>query len=147
MKGPAPLRIAFARSPLAAALVVSAYLASAALLILVPGPAWLRGAAAVAIGAHTVRTLRTAALRTADGAIVAVEIWPDGRAAVTERGGRRREGRVQPASHVGTWLMKLVVRLDGDRRSQATAILPDMLPAEDRRRLRILLRVIGSARP
>jgi hypothetical protein len=146
MKGPPPLRIALNRSPLAAALIAVAYLSSAALLAFLQGPAWLRGAAVVAIGAHALWTLRASALRTANAAIVAVELAPDGRAALIERGGRRREGSVQPASYVGTWLTTLVVRVADERRSRAVAILPDMLPSEDRRRLRIALRVIGSMR-
>jgi hypothetical protein len=39
----------------------------------------------------------------------------------------------------------LVIRPDGSRVSRAIAILPDMLPAEDLRQLRVLLRVAGQA--
>ena len=146
MKGPPPLRIELLRSPIGAAVVVVAFLATAALVALVPGAAWLRGAAVVAIGTHAVWTLRAAALRTARRAIVGVELSPDGRAALIERSGRRHEGRVQWTSYVGTWLTTLAVRVDEERRTRALAILPDMLPAEDLRRLRVLLRVVGSSR-
>ena len=146
MRGPPPLRLELRRSPLAAALVAFACVASASLLALVPGPAWLRGAAVAAVGVHTLRILRISALRTANAAIVGVEVSPDGGVALIERSGRRREGRVQPSCYVGSWLTTLVVRVDGARWSRALAILPDMLPPEERRRLRILLRVIGSTR-
>lgn len=146
MKGPRSLRIELTRSPIGAAIVVVAFLATATLAAVVPGPAWLRGIAVIAIGAHAAWTLRLAALRTAKAAIVGVELSPDGHATLMERSGRRCEGHVQPACYVGTWLTTLVVRIDHERRSRALAILPDMVPAEDLRQLRILLRVIGSTR-
>jgi membrane-bound toxin of toxin-antitoxin system len=145
MREPLPIRVALGRSRLAAALVMVAYLATAALLAFAPGPKLLRAAAVVPIGVHAVWTLRRWALRTTRSAVVRVELSADGRAALIERGGRRRDGRVQPASYVGEWLTTLVIRPDGARTSRAIAILPDMLPAEDLRQLRVLLRVAGSA--
>lgn len=130
---------------MAAALVIVAYLATAALLAFAPGPAVLRAVAVVPIGMHAVWTLRCWALRTTRGAVIWVELSADGRAALIERGGRRRGGCVQPTSYVGEWLTTLVIRPDGSRTSRAIAILPDMLPAEDLRQLRVLLRVAGSA--
>jgi uncharacterized membrane protein YbhN (UPF0104 family) len=145
MKGTAPVRVRLRRSRLGVAFVAVTYLASAALLTFAPGVAPLRAAAVVAIGAHAVRTLRSWALRTTPAAVVGIEVSADGRAILIERDGRRREGRVQPASYVGQWLTTLVVRPDGARVSRAVAILPDMLPAEDLRQLRVLLRVAGTA--
>jgi hypothetical protein len=130
---------------MAAALVIVAYVATAALLAFAPGPVLLRAAAVVPIGAHAVWTLRRWALRTTRTAVIGVELSADGRAALIERGGRRREGRVQPASYVGEWLTTFVIRPDGARVSRSTAILPDMLPAENLRQLRVLLRVAGQA--
>lgn len=127
------------------AFVVVCYLASAMLLAFAPGVALLRAAAVAAIGAHALRTLRSWALRTARTSVIGLEVSADGRAVLIERGGRRREGRVQPASYVGYWLTTLVVRPDGARVSRAVAILPDMASAEDLRRLRVLLRVAGHA--
>jgi hypothetical protein len=145
MKGPAPVRFRLGCSRLGVAFVVVTYLASAALLAIAPGVAPVRAAAVVAIGVHAVWTLRYWALRTMPAAVVGIEVWADGRAALIERNGRRREGRVQPASYVGQWLTTLVVRPDGARVSRAVAILPDMLPAEDLRQLRVLLRVAGTS--
>jgi len=48
---------------------------------------------------------------------------------------------VQPDSYVGALLTTLVVRPDGKHRLRTIAILPDMLPADDFRRLRLLLRL------
>lgn len=131
---------------MAAASVIVAYLTTAALLAFAPGPALLRAAAIPPIGGHAVWTLRRWALRTTRSAVVGVELSADGRAALIERGGLRRDGYVQPASYVGDWLTTLVVRADGARVSRAIAILPDMLPADDLRQLRVLLRIAGSAR-
>jgi hypothetical protein len=130
---------------MATAFVSFASVATAALLALAPGPAPLRAAAVVTIGVHAMWTLRRWALRTTRTAVIGVEISADGRAALIERGGRRCEGCVRPESYIGEWLTTLVVRPDGAWTSRATAILPDMLPAEDLRQLRVLLRVAGSA--
>jgi hypothetical protein len=146
MKGPPPLAVELGRSQLAAALIVIAYLGTATLVASLPGSALVRALAVVAIGAHSVWTLRSWALRTTLHAIVRIEVAVDGQVALCERNGRRCEGRLQPASYVGTWLATVVVRVEGGRRSRALAILPDMLPAEDLRQLRVLLRVVGSSR-
>lgn len=140
MKQPAALRVELGHSRLAAAFVFVSHVATAALVAFAPGDALLRGAAVIAIGVHALWTLRTWALRSASRAVIAVELSADRRAVLIERGGRRCEGRVQPQSYVGEWLTTLVVRPEGARVSRAIAVLPDMLPGEDLRRLRVLLR-------
>jgi hypothetical protein len=141
MKGPPPVRVALGRSWLAGGFVVGAYLATAALLAFAPGHAALRGAAVAAIGAYAVSTLRSWAMRTTRGAVIRIELSADGRLVMIERSGKASEGQVQPASYVGERLTTIVVRPDGARLSRAIAILPDMAPAEDLRRLRVLLRL------
>jgi hypothetical protein len=147
MKEPPRLRVQLGRSRLGVAFIVVGYLASAALLAFAPGTALLRAAAVLAIGVHAVWMLRHWALRTTRAAVIGIELSADGHVVLSERSGRRCEGRVQPASYVGEWLTTLVVRPDGARISRAVAILPDMLPAEDLRQLRVLLRVAGTASP
>jgi hypothetical protein len=131
---------------MAATFVVLAYVATATLVASMPLPAALRAAAVVAIGAYSLWTLRSAALHLTRTAIVGIEITADGRVALIERGGARREGSIRPASYVGTLLTTLVVRVDDARWSSSLAILPDMLSADEMRRLRVLLRVVGSTR-
>ena len=140
MKELAPLRVELGRSRLAAAYIFASHVATAALLAYVPGDAMLRAAAVVAIGAHALRALRTCALQSARSAVVAVELSADRRAALIERCGRRCEGRIRAESYVGERLTTLVVRPDGARISRAIAILPDMLPEEELRRLRVRMR-------
>jgi len=145
MKALQTLDVALGSSRSAAALVAIACLGTAGLVAFLPGSALYRAAVVVALGAHGVWTLRSWALRTTRNAIVRVEVGGDGQVVFRERSGRRCRGRLQAASYVGTSLTTIVVRLQGSRRSRATAILPDMLPPEDLRRLRVLLRVAGSA--
>ena len=140
MKGPDPLKVDLGRSRLAAVFVFVSHIATASLLAFAPADAMLRAAAVVAIGAHALRVLRIWALQSAARAVVGVELSGDGRAVLIERCGRRCEGEVRAESYVGERLTTLVVRPDGTRVSRAVAILPDMLPAEDLRRLRVLLR-------
>jgi len=146
VKGPPPLRIELARSRVAVAFVSVAWLASAVVVAAIPGSMLLRGLAVVAIGAQALWTLRFWASRTMPNSIVAFELAADGVAVLFEKGGGRPSGRVQPSTYVGTWLVTLVVRLDGSRRSRSIALFPDMMPAEDMRRLRVMLRVVGTLR-
>jgi hypothetical protein len=140
MKSAESLRVELGRSRLAAAFIFVSHVATAALLAFVPGDSLLRGAAVVAIGAHALHALRTSALQSAPRAIVAVELSADREVVLVERCGRRCEGRIRVESYVGERLTTLVMRGNGARVSRAIAILPDMLPAEDLRRLRVLMR-------
>lgn len=140
MKGPDPLKLELGRSHLAGAFVFVSHVATASLLAFAPGDASLRAAAVVAIGAHALRALRTWALQSAARAVVGVELTAGRRAVLIERSGRRCEGEVRAESYVGERLTTLVVRVDGTRVSRAIAILPDMLPEDELRRLRVLLR-------
>ncbi len=145
MKGPDALKVELGRSRLAAAFVFVSHVATASLLAFAPGDAMLRSAAVVAIGGLALRALRTRALQSAARAVVGVELTADRRAVLIERSGRRCEGEVRVESYIGERLTTLVVRPDGARVSRAIAILPDMLPEEDLRRLRVLLRYGGGS--
>ena len=134
------MKVELGRSRLAAAFVFVSHIATASLLAFAPVDAMLRAATVVAIGAHALHALRTSALQSAARAVVGVELSADWRAVLIERCGRRCAGQVRAESYVGERLTTLVVRPDGARISRAIAILPDMLPEEDLRRLRVLLR-------
>jgi len=141
MKTTPALRISLGPSRSAAVLICFAWLATAALVAWLPAAAALRGALVTGIGAHAILTMRHWATRSASHAIIGVELDADRAVRLTERTGRRIEGMVQPDSYVGALLTTLVVRPDGKRRLRTIAILPDMLPAGDFRRLRLLLRL------
>ena len=99
----------------------------------------------IGIGAYAILTLRHWATRSASRAIIGIELDADRAVRLIERTGRQIEGMVQPDSYVGALLTTLVVRPDGKRRLRTIVVLPDMLPAEDFRRLRLLLRLGHAA--
>jgi hypothetical protein len=141
MKAVRALHISLGPSRSAAALICVTFLATAALLSWLPGPSSLRGALVIGIGAYAISTLRQSATRSASRAIIGIELDADRTVCLIERAGRRIEGLVQSDSYVGALLTTLVVCPDGKRRRRMVAILPDMLPADDLRRLRLLLRL------
>ena len=58
-----------------------------------------------------------------------------------------RRGRLAPGSFVAPWLTSVRWRPEGAWFDRAVLILPDMLPAEDFRRLRVLLKCGASSAP
>jgi hypothetical protein len=69
-------------------------------------------------------------------------LWLSGDRMIVVRNGAGQltAGCVRTSTYVGARLTTIVWRPDGARRSRAEVILPDMLPANDFRRLRVLLR-------
>src|SRR5215470_2181096 len=141
MKTPPPLRLELKPSRLAAKLLAAGVVATALLIAWLPGEWWWRAAVAVAIGAYGVWMVRSRAYAALPRSIVALEVGADLRAIFIERSGRRIDGTVQPDSYVGAMLTTIVLRPTGAYQSRAIAILPDMLGAEDFRKLRVLLRL------
>ena len=141
MKAARALRLSLGPSRSALALTCIACFATCALVAWLPGAPALRGASVIGIGAYAILTLRYWATRSASRAIIGIELDADRAVLLTERTGRHIEGIVQPDSYVGALLTTLVVRPEGTRRLRTIAILPDMLPADDFRRLRLLLRL------
>jgi len=121
------------------------FLATAVLVAWLPGAGVVRGALVIGIGAYAIVTMRHWATRSASRAIIGIELDVDRSVCLTERTGRCIEGLVQPDSYVGALLTTVVVRAEGKRRLRTIAILPDMLPADDFRRLRLLLRLGRAA--
>ncbi len=101
----------------------------------------LRAALVIAIGVHAILIMRHWAMRSAARAIVGIELDAAHAVRLIERGGDAIDGRVQADSYVGAWITTLVVVPEGKRLARTVAILPDMLPADDFRRLRLLLRL------
>jgi hypothetical protein len=141
MNEPAVLQIEFLPSRIAGGLTLAAVVATAALIAWLPGDAWQRLLAVIVLGAYGMALVRAWSRRSARRAVVAIALGADRHIAVIERSGRRIEGEVQDDSYVGSALTTIVWRGEGARRSRTIAILPDMLPAEDFRKLRVLLRL------
>ena len=145
MKAARTLRLSLGPSRLASALICVTCLATCLLVAWLPGATALRGVLVIGIGAYALLTMRHWATRSASRAVIGIELDADRAVCLIERTGRHIEGIVQPDSYVGALLTTLVVRPEGKRRLRTIAILPDMLPADDFRRLRLLLRLGHAA--
>jgi hypothetical protein len=78
-----------------------------------------------------------------------LHVGVDRRVSVTARDGRTHDGVVHADTSMGAWLTTLVWIPDGARwytPAKTLVVLPDMLPADDFRRLRVYLRH-GRATP
>jgi hypothetical protein len=80
------------------------------------------------------------AWRRGPRAIVALWLTGDRMLVARTGNGQLIAGHVRASSYVGARVTTLVWRADDARLSRAEWILPDMLPADDFRRLRVLLR-------
>jgi hypothetical protein len=119
--------------------------ATAVLIALLPVPlAWrLLGCALLAV--HAGVTLWRLARRRALHTVIGLEVGDDLRGAIIELGGRRIEGTITAQSYVGPNFASVLLRPDGRRLSLAIPVFADMLPADDFRRLRVLLRLARPA--
>jgi hypothetical protein len=80
---------------------------------------------------------------TGRGVPAILHVGIDRRITVTDRDGRSRSGAILDDSYVGARLTTIVWRADGRpwwRPACAVLVLPDTLPADDFRRLRVALR-------
>ncbi|MEO8565816.1 MAG: protein YgfX [Betaproteobacteria bacterium] len=140
MKSTPVLRITLQSSRIAATLLALATIATAAMLALLPGEPWLRAASVLVAAACGIQSLRTTAAIGINRSIASIELAADRRIVITDRLGRHIAAIVRPESYVGALLTTLVLRPEGARRSRPLAIWPDTMPADELRRLRVLLR-------
>lgn len=101
---------------------------------------WLSIGLSLAAVASLAVTLRYHALRSAPGALTALELRQDGSAAVQDQQGRWSDARVLGSSFVSPVLTILNVKVAGARLRRSVVVAPDTLPADDFRRLRVWLR-------
>ncbi len=85
------------------------------------------------------------ALHRSRFAVKEVRLAPDLILVACMGDGRLIAGHVRAATCVDAWLTTIVWRPDAKRWSRTILILPDMLPADDFRRLRVMLRYARSA--
>lgn len=140
MKPPPRLRLEPRASRLGGAAVITTCSSTSILLLLLPLP-WV----AIGIGTAIAIAVLVAGLRRCAGRGVAalLHVGIDGRITVTDRAGGSLTGSILDDSYVGTFLTTIVWCADGDRwwrPARAVLILPDSLPREDFRRLRVVLR-------
>ena len=104
----------------------------------------LPAAAALGCVAIVIVVLISSLWRCAGRGVAAImHVGIDRRISVTGRGGRTRAGVILDDSYVGSALTTVVWRADGDswwRPARTMLFVPDSLPPDDFRRLRVLLR-------
>lgn len=79
------------------------------------------------------------ALQRSPSALRTLELNPAGGARCEDSLGRWREAEILPGSYVSSWLIVVILGING-RRERSLVLLPDAAPAEELRRLRIWLR-------
>ena len=113
---------------------------SSVLLAVLPLPASVVLPCAGAIAGVLVRGLWRC---TGRGLPALMHIGNDRRMTVTDYEGRSHAGTILDGTFVGAWLTTIVWRRDGSpwwHPAPAIVVLPDMLPADELRRLRVALR-------
>lgn len=123
-----------------AALLAAMHLGAAVPLALVPLAPGLRAAGALALLGSLAWYLVRHAWGRRSTAVEELELATDGSFSVRLRGGAFVPAVVRDHSVVLPWLATLQLGLDGRRHDLALVLLPDMLPADDFRRLRSWLR-------
>lgn len=140
MRTPPAVHVAFGPSRLAGAGIGALALVTLAVLFALPLPAWQQSAVTVAVAGWAWMAFRVHALRRGAWAVTALTLAHDRMVIVCRGDGTLVAGHVRSATYVGSLLTSVVWRPDNAHWSRAVLVLPDMLPAEDFRRLRILLR-------
>ena len=140
MKPSPRLRLEPRPSRIGCAFVASTCAMTAVLIGLLPLPI----AAAVPAAAVVLAVLVCGLWRcTGRGVPALLHVGIDRRITVTGRDGRSRAGTILDDSYVGAWLTTIVWRADGMswwRPARAIVVLPDTLPEDEFRRLRVVLR-------
>jgi len=140
MKPTPRLRLLPRPSRIGCAALAAACAVTSILLAWLPVPIVGQLAGAVAVLAVLVSGLWRC---TGRGVPALVHVGIDRRVTVTDRDGRSRDGAILDDSYVGARLTTIVWRADGDpwwRPARAILVLPDTLPPDDFRRLRVALR-------
>ena len=118
--------------------------ATIALTIALPLQPLVHLATIAAIAAWAAWSFRVDALHRGRFAVTELRLAPDLILLVCMGDGRLVAGDVRASTYVGAWVTTIVWRPDGRCWSRALLVLPDMLPAEDFRRLRVMLRYARS---
>jgi len=140
MRPSAQLRVTLRASRIATCALAALAAVSVLLLIVMPMPAWSDVLGALVLVGWAVQRIRLHGLRRAPSSIVEVMLSADRTIVVRQRDGAVRAGVVLEGSHVHPAFPSIVWRPAGGRLARSVPIVPDMLDADDFRRLRVLLR-------
>jgi len=142
---PPSVHVVLAPSRLAGAGIGVLAAATIALTLALPLPPWLQVLLVAAIATWAGGAFHVAALHRGRHAVTEIRVAPDLTLVACMGDGHLAAGYVRAATFVGAWMTTIVWRPDGRRVSRTIVVLPDMLPAEDFRRLRVMLRYARSA--
>lgn len=144
MRNAPSIDVSLGPSRVAGVVTCTAALATLALVLTLPVASLLHAIACAIVLVWTWGTFHGVALRAGARGVVGVHLGADRVIVVRHGDGRVVAGHLRSATCVTASLTAIVWRPDGARRSRAILVLPDMLPADDFRRLRILLRYARS---
>ena len=136
----ASVRIALIASRVGLAAIVAMAASTLALIVFTPGAMALRILAATWVACAALHALHAAALHRGQRGVRAVLVCRDGAIEVQNAAGEWRTGSLRAGSFVAPWLTIVRWRPHAARFDATIVLLPDMLPAEDFRRVRVLLR-------
>jgi hypothetical protein len=145
MRLPPSVHVVLHASRIAGAAIGVAALATLVVVLILPLPAWQHAVACAIVLAWAWIAFHVVALRKGPYAVTEVRLAPDLVLVVHRGDGRLTAGHVRSSTFVAAWLTSIVWRPDGARFSRAILIVPDMLPPDDFRRLRVMLRYARSA--
>jgi toxin CptA len=140
MRTPVQLRVPLRRSRTWLAAIPLLALGALASWLTIDVPVWADVVVAVVVGAWAVHNVRLHGLRRGRTSIVELMLSSDAVVVMRFASGGPAAGHVRSASFVHPLLTTIVWRPDGARWSRSLPIVPDMLDADDFRRLRVLLR-------
>ena len=140
MRWPPPVRVSLAPSIAATALIASLAAATCVVVAMLPFEPAVIAVMVVAIVAWAADRIWVVGLRCGARAVRGLELRGDLTLVVQTGTGSVCAGRVHRDSYVGARLSTIVWRPFGRWRLRTILLLPDMLPAADFRRLRVLLR-------
>ncbi|MCC6531473.1 MAG: hypothetical protein IT531_02905 [Burkholderiales bacterium] len=134
------LEIELRASYILAGLLAAAHCAAFAVAVAGLQRLELIGAAALALLGQACWSIRRHALLHAPRAIVHLDCRGEDRCIAWRRDGTRVQYRIRASSYVTRYLTVLHLRRPGERRSCHVVLLPDSMPADLMRRLRVRLR-------
>ena len=140
MRLPPAVHVTLAPSRRALAWIAALALVACIVVLTLPIDPVLSGLAMLGIVVWAGDRIVVVAWRRGPRASVALWLTGDRMLVVRTGAGGLVAGHVRAASYVGPRITTIVWRPDGGRWSRAEWILPDMVPADDFRRLRVLLR-------
>jgi toxin CptA len=145
MRLPPSVHVVLGPSRIVGAVIGLAGLATIVIVFLLPVDGGLQALGVLAVLAWVAAVFWVVALRRSRFAITELRLAADLVLVVHMGDGRLVAGHVRSSTYVGAWVTTIVWRADRARWSRTVLIVADMLPAEDFRRLRVMLRYARSA--